>query len=78
MINLHFRLPRVDHTDILYDQDEEWHREKQDQMQEAFLTGCHQACIWNESGDGEKQVDLKNIQETEGTMLSEEGMMSSR
>lgn len=32
MINLHFRLPRVDHTDILYDQDEEWHREKQDQM----------------------------------------------
>ena len=30
MINLHFRLPR--HKDILYDQDEEWHREKQDQM----------------------------------------------
>ena len=41
MINLHFRLPRLDHTDILYDQDEERHREKQDQMQEAFLRGCH-------------------------------------
>lgn len=67
MINLHFRLPRLDYRHPGYDQDEDAQREAGPDVG-SFLKRLplnHQACIWNESGDGEKQVDLRNIQETE-------------